>query len=378
MFYLDHAATTPVFPEVLTAALPYLNTEFFNPSSLYSPGVKVSRFVKTARERIAHYFGVSPGNVVFCSGATESNFMAFMSTAFSSRLSGQEIVISAIEHPSVTKAAEFLKSRGFEIKILPIDHSGTVDLSQLLSVLSSETRLVSCMAVNNEIGTLQPLELLGKAIKQYNPKIMFHVDATQAVGKIPLSIRLAEIDMLSLSGHKLGAPKGIGALIMRRDLPVQPLMEGGGQENGWRGGTENVFGIVALEKALTIMEQNRQKTSTQMIHYKQKWLDFLGEQHPDLYIYTTDYVQPFYLNFGIPQVPAEVFLHHLEAKGIFVSTGSACSSRKSKVSPVWELVGVPQKKAKTMIRLSFGYENLEEDQELLFKIFSEVIRDLRT
>ena len=377
MFYLDNAATTPVLKEVLEVSLPYLSEHFANPSSVYSPGIEASKAIKAARESLAKVFHVSPEGIVFCSGATESNYLAFMGCAFSQRVKGKQVVISSIEHASVIKAAEFLKGQGYQLLEVPVSSEGIIDLEFLERSISEETSLVSCIAVSNEVGILQPLEDAGALIKKKNPKTLFHVDATQAVGKVSLPIKSAKIDLLSLSGHKFGAPKGIGALMMTRPLPIVPVMEGGGQENGWRGGTENVFGIVSLGEAVKLAESNRVHVYQQMLAYRQEWVSFL-RQYPELYIYDSPYILPFYLNIAFPSIPAEVFLHHLEAQQIYVSTGSACSSKKSRISHVWEAIGISPKVATSMIRLSFSKQNLDEDRKELFDRFSAVMDELKS
>jgi len=253
---------------------------------------------------------------------------------------------------------------------------GLIDITHLESLISKETRLVSCMAVNNEIGTRQPLDEIGQMIKQRNPNILFHVDAIQALTKIPLSMKEAKIDLMSISGHKIGAPKGIGALISARHIPLVPVILGGGQEYGIRGGTENVFGIIAFGEAAYLGEKLRTSSFEALKKYKQRWLEFLRQKCPQVQIFQSPHILPHYLNLSIPPIPAEVFLHHLEAEGIYVSIGSACSSKKVQISHVLQAVGIKSDLAKSMIRLSFSESNLSDDQEELFHRFSSVIQQL--
>ncbi|MGK5094633.1 cysteine desulfurase family protein [Deltaproteobacteria bacterium TL4] len=378
MFYLDNAATTPVPSEVLNVSLPYLTEHFANPSSVYDLGMANARAIKASREKLAKVFQVPSEGIVFCSGATESNFLALMSCAQAARLKGKQIIISELEHPSVSNAAIFLQNQGWQIDKVRTLPEGIVDVAHLESLLSTNTRLVSCLAVSNEIGTKQPLEKIGALIKHKNPQALFHVDATQALGKIALPLSSAPIDMFSIGGHKVGAPKGIGALIMTHSLPVVPIMSGGGQEHGWRGGTENVFGIVALSEAILLIEKQREETYRHMLTYKRQWLDFLTSQHPEIRRFESEHVLPFYLNLALTPIPAEVFLHHLEAQQIYVSTGSACSSnKKNKIKSIWPMVGVNSTIANSMIRLSFAKQNLSEDLNQLFQQFSQVVGTLK-
>ena len=376
MFYLDNAATTSVLPGILEKSLPYLNQHFGNPSSIHHLGVEAARAVKTVREGFAQLFHVSKENIIFCGSGTESNHLAVWGVAHSTSLKGNQIIVSSIEHPCVLRTAEALQQQGFQVDYIRSLPTGVIDISPLETLISEDTRLVSCMAVNNEIGTQQPLDEIGRVIKQRNPDLLFHVDAVQAFTKIPLSMRMAKIDLMSISGHKIGAPKGIGALISSNRIPLSPVILGGGQEYGIRSGTENVFGIIALGEAALFGEQKRPTTFESLIKYKQQWLEFLAQECPQVNILHSAHILPYYLNLSIPPVPAEVFLHHLEAQDIYVSTGSACSSKNVQISHVLQAIGIKSSIARSMIRLSFSERSLSENQNELFQRFSAVVKQL--
>ena len=376
MFYLDNAATTSVLPGVLEKSLPYLNQHFGNPSSIHHLGVDAARAIKAVRDSFAQLFHVSKEDVIFCGSGTEANHLALWGVAHSPSLQGNQIIVSSIEHPCVLRTAEALQQQGFQVDYIRSLPEGVIDITHLESLITEETRLVSCMAVNNEIGTQQPLDELGYEIKQRNPHLLFHVDAVQAFTKIPLFMKTAKIDLMSISGHKIGAPKGIGALISAGRIPLSPVILGGGQEHGIRSGTENVFGIIAFGEAAFLGEQQRAITFEALTKYKQKWLEFLAEECPQVNIFHSAHILPYYLNLSIPPIPAEVFLHHLEAQGIYVSTGSACSSKKVQISHVLQAIGIKSSIAQSMIRLSFSERNLAEDQKELFQRFSSVVKQL--
>lgn len=378
MFYLDNAATTSVLPAVLEKSLPYLNQHFGNPSSIHHLGVDVARSVKSVRQTFAQLLQVSKENIIFCGSGTEANHLALWGVAHSPSLKGNQIIVSSIEHPCVLRTAESLQQQGFQVDYIRSLSEGVIDVNHLRSLISEETRLVSCMAVNNEIGTRQPLYEIGQMIKQKNPNILFHVDAVQAFTKIPLPMKETKIDLMSISGHKIGAPKGIGALISIGHIPLSPVILGGGQEYGIRSGTENVFGIIAFGEAAYLGEKQRTSSFEALAKYKQRWLEFLAHECPQVHIFQSPYVLPHYLNLSISPIPAEVFLHHLEAENIYVSTGSACSSKKVQISHVLQAVGIKSDIAKSMVRLSFSERNLSEDQGELFQRFSPVIKQLET
>lgn len=376
MFYLDNAATTPILPAVLEKGMPFLTDYFGNPSSLHKLGMETNRAIKNARQIFASTLGVASEGVVFCGSGTEANHLALSGVVHSPSLKGKQIIVSKMEHPGVLRNAEYLESQGFQVDYIDVLPEGIIDLDHLASMVSSNTRLVSCMAINNEVGTQQPLQEIGALIKQKNVKTVFHVDAVQALTKIPISLKNTNIDLLTVSGHKIGAPKGVGALVTRGKVPWSPVILGGGQEGGKRSGTENVFGIVTFGEALSLGEKKRKATFQAMESYRERWVAFLKQNCPQITIFESPHIVPYFLNISRPPVPAEVFLHHLEAEEIYVSTGSACSSKKTIISHVFKELGFKEEIAKSMIRLSFSERNLEEDQEELFQRFLKVVQQL--
>ena len=373
MFYLDNAATTAVLTSVLEKCLPYLKENFGNPSSIHRFGLDAARAVKMARMQMARTFHVPMEHIIFCGSGTESNNLALYGIAGAASSSGSQIIVSSIEHPCVLRAAEVLQKQGFQVDYIRTTSQGLIDVDHLESLLSENTRLVSCMAVNNEIGTLQPMHEIGNLIKQKNPQTLFHIDAVQAFTKVSLSLKTSQIDLLSISGHKIGAPKGVGALVLVHDISLAPFIVGGGQEYGLRSGTENVFAIVAFAEAAFLKEQQRTANYEALKKYRQNWLQFLANECPQVKIFQSPQVLPYFLNLAIPSIPAEVFLHHLESENIFVSSGSACSSKKIQTSHVLQAIGMKSDMAQSMIRLSFSEHNLLEDQEELFQRFSHAI-----
>jgi cysteine desulfurase len=355
-FYLDNAATTELHPQVLEQCAPLLGERFGNPSSLHAHGMDARREIKRARERLARLLGVPPRAVTFTSGGTESDNAALRGVFESERLKGERLLVSAIEHPAVLETARWLERQGVRVERIPVTPGAVVDLAALERMLDGDVRMVSCMAVNNELGTAQPLEAVGRLIAARAPKAVFHVDAVQAFTKQPLDWRAARIDLLSLSAHKVHGPKGAGALVRCRPLPIEPLLHGGGQEDGLRSGTENPFAIAAFalaaERTAALHAQQREERTG----YHDAWLAALGRQ-PRVEAFRSEAQTPFVVHFSLAPLPGEVVLHHLEQEGLLVSTGSACSSRKPEPSHVLLAVGMEAPRALSSIRLSFSVYN---------------------
>ena len=364
-FYLDNAATTAPFPEVIQGALPFLETAYGNPSSLHALGVEASRAVKGAREALARLVGVPPKGVIFTSGGTESDNLALRGVFASERLKGDRLLVSAIEHPAVAETARALAGQGVRLEVIPVTRDGVVDLPRLEAMLDGDVRMVSVMAINNEIGTRQPLVEIGALLRQKASRAIFHVDAVQAFAKEPIPWREAGVHMLSVSGHKIHGVKGVGALICCQPVPLAPLQMGGGQEEGLRSGTENPFGVVALAHAA--QEASRMHTEQRKARaaYHQKWLAFL-DGFPRVQVYRSEHETPYMINLRVEPVPAEVILHHLEQEGVLVSTGSACHTRKPEPSQVLLAVGLERQEALSSVRLSFSIHNTLESLERLF------------
>ena len=373
--YLDNAATTPVLPEVLTAARPFLENGFGNPSSLHALGMEAHRAVKQAREDVARLIGVPPKAITFTSGGTESDNLALRGVFASDRLKGERLLISAIEHPAVRETAQALAKEGVRVEVIPVTTGGIIDLPRLEALLDKDVRMVSCMAVNNELGTRQPLVEIGSLLRNLAPKAIFHVDAVQAFTKAPIPWKEAGVHLLSLSGHKIHAPKGVGALVQCKSVPLAPVMHGGGQEDGLRSGTENPFAIVGFAQAAKATTQAHAVQREERVAYHQKWLEFLGK-FPRLQVFRSEYETPFIINLRLEPVPAEVILHHLEQEGLYVSTGSACHTRKPEPSAVLLAAGLNRNAALSSIRLSFSLHNTQDSLEKVFPAFHRAMEKL--
>ena len=373
--YLDNAATTRPLTEALDAAQPYLAERFGNPSSLHPEGLEAHRAIKRAREQIARLLEVPPQAVVFTSGGTESDNLALRGVFASPRLKGDRLLVSAIEHPAVRETARALEREGVRVERLPVTAEGVLDLARLEEVLDGDVRLLSCMAVNNELGTTQPLVEIGRLLKARAPRAVFHVDAVQAFTKAPLPWREAAIDLLTLSGHKIHAPKGVGALVRCSPVPLEPWLLGGGQEGGLRSGTENPFAVVAMgEAAARSTARHREQRGEREACFR-GWLEFLAE-FPRLKVFRSPAATPFIINFSNPPIPGEVTLHHLAEQGLLVSTGSACSTRKPEPSAVLLAVGMSEQEALSSIRLSFSLSNTLAGQPEVFAAFRRAMHKL--
>ncbi len=352
--YLDHAATTPVAPEVVSAIEKLMHEDFGNPSSMHKKGVIAEKYIKEARKKISKALQVNEKEILFTSGGTESNNLAIKGS-LPRKLRGR-IITTRFEHPSVKSTVEVLGKNGYEVIFLPIDKDGQVRDGALDAALTPDTLLVSIMHVNNEIGSIQPIEAYGKTIHAYNQthgtKILFHVDAIQSFGKIQIPIQSARIDLLSFSGHKIGGIKGSGGLFVRSGVHLAPLMDGGQQELGIRPGTENIFGIVALDRATELAFEQMKSHFDDMvalnIHLKS-----LLEKDERIH-FNCPGGSPYIMNVSFAGVKGEVMLHSLEMEGIYVSTGSACSSKKKNYSHVLEAIGLSDEHMDSAIRISFG------------------------
>lgn len=356
--YLDASATTPVDPLVLAAMEPYWAETFANPSAPHAWGAAVEQRIQQCRGFLAQRWGCEPQGVIFTSGGTEANNLALQGSA-GLYLEGQHAVTTAVEHPSVLRVMEYLEAAaGWRVTVLPVEQDGTVTPEAVEAALEPSTRLVSIMQVNNEIGSINPVAAIGECIQVVNQKrprshrIRFHVDAVQAAGKLPLPTPAEGVDLLSISSHKIGGPKGAGMLLSRTGINLQPLLLGGGQEGGLRSGTENVPGIVGLTKAFQIVEERRETRAAHLQHAKM----MLGEivrAIPESAFNSPANGAPHILNVRFRGVPAEVLVHYLEQEGIMVSVGAACSTRDQSVSHVLAAIGCSVDDAQTSIRMSF-------------------------
>ena len=381
-FYLDNAATTRIFPEVLEQTLPLLGEEFGNPSSLHPLGNHARSAVKRARETLAALLGVPPQGITFTGSGTESDNLALRGAFGSARLKGERLLIGAIEHAAVRETARALERQGARVETIPVTRQGVVDLAALERQLATggggggaDVRVLSCMAVNNEIGTAQPLVAIGKLLRERAPKAVFHVDAVQAFAKLPIPWRAAGIDLISVSAHKVHGPKGVGALVRCRPVPLESQITGGGQEDGLRSGTESPFAVLALALAAERSSALHREQRPERAEYFARWLDFL-QQFPRVTAFRSEAATPFIVNFSHAGVPGQVALHHLEQEGLYVSTRSACHTSRHEPSPVLLAVGLSEAEALSSLRLSFSVHNRLADQERVFPAFRRAMEKL--
>jgi len=373
MIYADHAATTAMSPQALEAMQPWLRDEFGNPSTLYSYARKPRKAIQCAREAIAAEIGAEPEEIFFTSGGTEADNWALTGAAFRSADHNGKLITSSIEHHAILHTCDFLKRVGYEIEYLPVDEKGIVNHDALKASLTSNTRVVSIMLANNEIGTIEPINEYA-AITHSNGSL-FHTDAVQAVGHIPINVKHLDVDMLSASAHKFNGPKGIGFLYIRKGVVIEPLLHGGAQESGMRAGTENVAAIVAMTAALhdhiCHMEQEAEYlnglSSSLLQHLRGKNLDFL--------INGANHRIPGSLSLSFRGIEGERILHRLDLMGTMVATGSACDSFNTVLSHVIRAIDVPDEYAYGTIRITLGIENTPEEMALIAEQIEKIIKN---
>ena len=376
--YMDHSATTPMASEVLQAMLPYFSDKFGNASSLHSFGLEAKEALEESRGEVAALLGADPEEIIFTSGGTESDNLALKGIAYRSREKGQgnHIITTAIEHPAILETCRKLENQGFSIKYLPVTREGLVDLEVLESAIRKETILISVMHANNEIGTIQPLEDIGKIAKE--KEIYFHTDAVQTAGKIPIDVQKMELDLLSISAHKLYGPKGIGALYVRKGTRLDSIIQGGGHERNLRSGTENIPGITGLAKATELAQQDMMIESKRLLRLRDRLAGLVLDQVKDSWINGTMAERlPSNLNFGFRYVEGESLLMFLDSKGIAVSTGSACSSHKLEPSHVLMALGLPAEECHGSLRITMGRSNTEEDIDYVGCAIVEAVQRFR-
>ncbi len=377
--YFDNSATTKVYPEVKDIMVKVLEEDFGNPSSLHVKGLNAEKYIKEATEIIAKSLKVDTKEIYFTSGGTESNNMAIIGAAIAHQRIGKHIITTAIEHASVHEAFEFLKRQGFEVTYVGTDESGKVDPEEVLSLVRPDTILVSIMYVNNEIGSIQPVDKIGKALKKKNPKTMFHIDAIQAYGKIPVYPRKLAADLVSISGHKIHGPKGSGALYVRSENTnnvIKPIIYGGGQQRHMRSGTENVPAIAGLGVAARKSFENFEDKVSHMTMLRDRLVEGLTAID-EVYSNTQD--APHIASISFTGVRSEVMLHTLEDKGIYVSAGSACSSNdnKKKVSGVLAAINLPKERLESTLRFSFSEDNTIEQVDYAVEVIKELLPVMR-
>jgi len=371
--YLDNAATTNI--DILVAE--YMNkinrTFYGNPSSLHKKGLESERIIKESRNIIANSLGISDNELIFTSGGTESNNLAIIGYIKHYFRNGNHIITSEIEHPSVLEVYKYLGKSGYDVDIISVDKDGYINLDELKSKIVDKTILISLIFVNNEIGTIQKVSEIVKIKNSINTNVAIHIDGVQGYGKIQLFPKKMGIDMLSISSHKINGPKGIGALYIRNGIRLQPIIFGGGQENKIRSGTENVSAIGGFGLAAKNIIEKIDETFEYVKSLKKYFIDGLNLKELDFTVVSCENASPYILSIGFSNIKAEVLLHHLETYNIFVSTGSACSSRNNKKSHVIIAIDVDRKYIDGIIRFSFSKDITYEDLDITVNVIYEII-----
>jgi cysteine desulfurase len=374
--YFDNSATTRVKDEVFKEMIPYLSIEYGNPSSLYSIGRSAKRAISEARRRVASLINCSPEEIYFTSCGSESDNTALKGIAYANKEKGNHIITSKIEHPAILNSCKSLENKGFKISYIDVDKDGMLNLEKLESEITDQTILISIMYANNEIGTIEPVKEIAQIAHSHG--IIFHTDAVQAVGNIPIDVRKMNIDMLSLSGHKLYAPKGIGALYVKSGIEFERFMDGGHQEKNKRSGTENVAEIVALGKACQIAEKNIEQYQQKLKNLRDYCLNKIQKKIPDIYINgTMERRLPGNINISFKDLNSGELLLRLDEVGICASGGSACSSKEASPSHVLTAIGLPSELSKGALRLTFGDYNTKEDVEYLVENLVRIVEEMR-
>ncbi|MEE8419697.1 MAG: cysteine desulfurase NifS [Dehalococcoidales bacterium] len=374
--YLDYAATTPTDPEVVKEMLPYFTDIFGNPSSIYAAGQEAKEAVEKARSRVARLIGARDEEIIFTSGGTEADNTALEGIAFANESKGNHIITTAIEHHAVTETCEFLKKRGFKITFLKVDKYGLIDAKTFIKAITDKTILVSIMHANNEIGTIEPIAELAAIARERG--IYFHTDAVQTVGHIPLDVKELGVDMLSMSGHKLQGPKGVGALYLRKGVRIVPFLHGGGQENRKRATTENVPGIVGFGYAAELASEQLESEAARLTGLRDRLIGGLQA--------SMDHIQlnghpakrlPNNVNVSVEYVEGESMLLNLDLEGISASSGSACTSGSLDPSHVLLACGLPHEQAHGSLRLTLGKWTVEEDIDRVLDVLPGIVAKLR-
>ena len=379
MIYLDNCSTTKPRKEVVNIMNEAMMDYFGNPSSLHRLGMKSEKKVKEAREYISKYLGVNRDEIYFTSGGTESNNIAIQSAVNKLKNRGNHIITTKIEHPSVLNIMKNYERQGFEITYLDVDRLGNISLEELETSIKDNTILISIMHVNNEIGTIEPIDKIKQIINRKNPKVLFHVDGVQGFGKVEFSLKASGIDMYSFSGHKIYGPKGIGGLYIDRKHTLEAITFGGNQENGIRSGTENVPGIIGFGQAVRIMSENFRAESELVYKLKTYFVSRVKEEIEDIKINTSldDKSSPYILNVSFSNIRGEVLLHYLEDDNIYVSTSSACSSQGTERSHVLKSIGLSNNEIEGSIRFCFSYENIIEDLDKTIDSLKSAVAEIR-
>ena len=376
--YFDNSATTKVFDSVRDIVVKTMTEDYGNPSARHTKGMEAENYIRGARAVIAKSLKVQEKEILFTSGGSESNNMALIGTAMANKRAGNHIISSNIEHPSVYNPLGFLEEQGYEVTYLPVDRAGHIDLAQLEESIRPETILVSVMYVNNEVGTVEPVEEISRIIRRKNPNTLFHADAIQAYGKYEIRPKRQGIDLLSVSAHKLHGPKGVGFLYIDSRVKIKPLIYGGGQQQGLRSGTENVPGIAGMGAAVEEMFKDHAQKIDRLYELKE-YAERKLSQLPGVTLNNPPGREgaPQIVSAGFEGVKSEVLLHALEEKGIYVSSGSACSSNHPGLSGTLKGVGVRQDLLDSTLRFSFGLFNTKEEIDYAAQQLEEILPVLR-
>lgn len=375
--YFDHSATTPVHPDVAAAMMEYMTDKFGNPSSVHSFGRETRKAVDEARAKVAELIGAEPNEIFFTSGGTESDNLALKGIAYANQKKGNHIITSEIEHHAILHTCEYLAKQGYKITYLPVDKYGMVSPEDVKNAITDQTILITIMFANNEVGTLQPIREIGKLAREKG--VYFHTDATQAVGNYPIDVNEDNIDLLTMSGHKFNAPKGVGALYVRRGVRLQALQHGGGHERNMRAGTENVPGIVGLGKAAEIAKRDMSEKVSHLQKLRDKLITRILETIPytQLNGHPTQRM-PGSVNFSFHFIEGESLLLNLDLKGIAASSGSACTSGSLDPSHVLLAMGLTHEVAHGSLRITMGRGNTEEDVDYCLQVLPEIVERLRS
>ena len=381
--YLDNSATTRVLPEVAQLMTKVMCEDYGNPSSMHRKGVEAESYIRYAKETLAKLLKVSEKEIIFTSGGTESDNMALIGCAMANMRRGRHLITTRIEHPAVLQTMNYLENQGFQVTYLPVDKSGRIRLEELQRAIRPDTILVSIMHVNNEIGALQPIAEAGTLIKRMNPSILFHVDAVQGFGKLRIYPKKMNIDLLSVSSHKIHGPKGVGFLYVGERVKILPITYGGGQQKNMRSGTENVPGIAGMAKAAELMYENLENDVNKLYELKEYFIkgvtciegiqiNGLVSGEPDL-----RGTAPHVVSVSVAGVRSEVLLHALEDKGIYISAGSACASNKPQTSETLKAIGLQREYWDSTIRFSFSVLTTREEIDYTLQVLNETIPMLR-
>ena len=376
--YLDNSATTVCEPGVVEKVVQMMSVVFGNPSAMHNKGVEAENYIKEAKEIIAKTLKVQEKEIIFTSGGTESNNLAIMGCGAANHRMGKHLITTKIEHPSVGNVMKHMEEEGFEVTYLPVDENGIVKLDKLREALRPDTMLVSVMYVNNEVGAVQPIEEIGQIVKANNRSTLFHVDAIQGYGKYRIHPKKMGIDLLSVSGHKIHGPKGIGFLYCDSKVKIKPILFGGGQQRDLRSGTENVPGIAGLAEAAKEIYTDFEEKMERLYDVKAYFVEKLAElENVKINGLTGKNSAPHVVSVSFPGVRSEVLLHSLEEREIYASAGSACASNKPAVSETLKAMNVPKEHLDSTLRFSFSVHTTKEEIDYCIEVLKELLPMLR-